>query len=150
MRCRTCGVRVDVISEPCPRCGMDWSSAPRVGPRTIGLDFDNTCVTHVYPDIGAELPLCVSVLKELRERGHRIVLNTMRGGAELEAAVAWMKARGIELHGVNRNPDQHWTDSPKVYAHHYIDDCALGCPVTEKGRVDWVRMRALLVAEGLL
>ena len=46
--------------------------------------------------------------------------------------------------GVNENPTQHtWTESPKPYAHMYIDDAAFGCPlifndeISPRGYVNW-------------
>jgi hypothetical protein len=121
----------------------------------IGLDFDGTCVTHEFPNIGRELPGCIEVLKERIAMGDRIVLNTMRSdsykGRYLTDAVAWLKERGIELWGINNNPDQlNWTTSPKIYAHVYIDDAALGAPLVysngERPAVDWVKVRELLNA----
>ena len=52
----------------------------------IGIDFDGTCVTHEYPKIGKDIG-AVPVLKELVEKGHKLILNTMRSGKELEDAV---------------------------------------------------------------
>lgn len=95
----------------------------------IAIDFDGTCVTHEYPHIGKDIG-AIPVLKKLIENGHDLILNTMRSGKELSAAVTWFHNNGIELYGVNVNPSQRsWTESPKVYAHLYIDDAALGCPL---------------------
>ena len=93
----------------------------------IAIDFDGTCVTHDYPRIGKEIG-ATEVLKRLVEAGHKLILNTMRSDKELQDAVNWFKKNGIELYGVNENPTQkRWTNSPKVYAHMYIDDAALRC-----------------------
>lgn len=102
--------------------------------KIIGLDFDGTCVTHDFPEIGEELPNCISVLKRIQSVGGKIVLNTMRSDradrAYLTEAVNWLTERGIVLYGINENPTQkQWTESPKVYAHIYIDDAALGIPL---------------------
>lgn len=95
----------------------------------IAIDFDGTCVTHAYPDIGLDIG-AVPILKELVEYDHKLILYTMRHGEFLEAAVQWFKDNGIELYAVNNNPFQHvWSQSPKVYAELYIDDAALGCPL---------------------
>ena len=96
----------------------------------IAVDFDGTCVEHNYPAIGMEVEGAVDVLRALNKRGHRIILNTMRSGEKLDAAVKWFRDRKVELWAVNRNPEQEeWTSSPKVYADLYIDDSALGCPI---------------------
>jgi hypothetical protein len=95
----------------------------------IAVDFDGTLVTHEYPNIGQDIG-AVPVLKRLVEAGHKIILNTMRCGPELKAAVNWFKKNGIPLYGVNEDPGQkEWTQSPKVFANMYIDDAALGCPL---------------------
>ena len=116
----------------------------------IGIDFDGTCVTHDYPRVGKDIG-AVEVLVALANKGHKFVLNTMRSGKELQDAVDWFKEHDIPLYGVNENPTQmRWTTSPKVYAHLYIDDAALGCPLktnfalSERPFVDWEMIKFLL------
>ena len=95
----------------------------------IAIDFDGTCVTHDYPRVGKDIG-AVPVLKKLTDSGHQLILNTMRSGKELDDAVQWFIDNDIPLYGANENPTQKsWTASPKVYAHLYIDDAALGCPL---------------------
>lgn len=124
----------------------------------IAIDFDGTCVTHDYPYIGSDIG-AVPVLQELADAGYRIVLNTMRSGKLEKEAVAWFKQHNIPLFGVNINPEQKsWTKSTKVYAELYIDDSALGTPLTTvagqttstRPFVDWVKVREWLVKEGYL
>ena len=121
----------------------------------IAVDFDGTCVTHEYPYMGSDIG-AVPVLKELSDAGYRLVLNTMRSGKTEKEAVKWFKENDIPLYGVNSNPDQKsWTKSPKVFADLYIDDSALGVPLTSspsstRPYVDWVKVRVWLVAEGYL
>lgn len=121
----------------------------------IAIDFDGTCVTHEYPRIGLTIG-AGPVLVSLVHKGHKLVLNTMRSGQELQDAVDWFKQYNIELYGVNENPTQkEWTSSPKVYADLYIDDAALGCPLTStwgvaRPYVDWGKVRQLLKEKGIL
>lgn len=123
----------------------------------IAVDFDGTCVTHEFPKVGKDIG-AVPVLKELVEKGHKLILYTMRNGDLLNEAVDWFGDNGIELYGINKNPDQYkWTSSPKVYAHVYIDDAALGVPLKldEDGHisrpyVDWNRVRGILKVKGIL
>ena len=81
----------------------------------------------------------------------------------LQDAIDWFKKYDIPLFGVNDNPSQHsWTDSPKVYAHMYIDDAALGIPLIKvdtihlydssavRPYVDWVRVSEMLYESGIL
>ena len=140
----------------------------------IGIDFDGTCVTHDFPDIGKDIG-AIPVLKRLIASGHKLVLWTMRsdievvstidptihaaGGKYLSAAVDWFCENGIPLYGVNENPEQRtWTDSPKAYCQLYIDDAALGCPLyvdnsmsAERGNViyaDWKVIDLWLLRNG--
>jgi len=122
---------------------------------TIAVDFDGTCVTHEYPNVGKDIG-AVPVLKELVNLGHKLILFTMRDGEQLQDAINWFKDNDITLYSVGINPSQKfWTKSNKCYANLYIDDAALGCPLiypntkNEKGEddrpyVDWNRIREML------
>jgi hypothetical protein len=117
----------------------------------FAIDFDGTCVTHAYPDVGKDI-MAARVLNQL-SRHHRLILWTMRSGKELDDAVAWFTNNGIPLFGINSNPEQSsWTSSQKAYAHHYIDDAAIGCPLVrpagERPYVDWVAMKQMLEDAG--
>lgn len=139
----------------------------------IAIDFDGTCVTHRFPEIGEDIG-AAPILRALVEKGHRLILNTMRSNKDnppfasdlgeivdtsgnfLDHAVEWFKQNGIELHGIQVNPDQRkWTSSSKCYAHLYIDDAALGCPLVypengDRPYVDWVEVVQLLKKQNLL
>jgi len=129
----------------------------------IAIDFDGTLCEHKFPDIGNEVPGAFAVLRELVAAGHRLILWTMRNDNKpdgecyvLAEAVEWCRARGVEFWSVNSNPEQaSWSQSQKCYAHYYIDDAAIGCPLrlafsTERPMADWAKIRELLVNEGLL
>ena len=119
----------------------------------IAIDFDGTCVTHDYPEVGRDVG-AVPVIKKMVARGDKIILFTMRSGQELQDAVDWFKGHSIELFGINANPQQHtWTQSPKPYAHIYIDDAALGCPLLftadhNRPYVDWKKVDAMINFDG--
>lgn len=139
----------------------------------IGIDFDGTCVTHEFPKIGKDIG-AYEVLRDLVNQGHQLILFTMRsdienpkadidgeihlnGGYYLSEAVNWFKLNNIPLFGIQTNPTQHtWTNSPKAYAHIYIDDAALGCPLkydlnlSDRPFVDWVKVRKILVNQKIL
>lgn len=122
---------------------------PNVKELIIAVDFDGTLVDHRFPDIGAPVPGAFESLKELQRRGHRLILWTMRSdqradGEVLTAAIEFCRAQGVVFWAVNENPEQsRWTKSPKVFAHLYVDDMAVGCPLRENPRsggrpfVDW-------------
>lgn len=116
----------------------------------IAIDFDGTIVDHRFPYIGQPVPGAFKWMRRFQDLGAKLILFTMRsdgradGGNYLRDAVDFCRERGVEFWGVNGNPEQHtWTGSPKAYAHTYIDDAAVGCPlldpIREGGRkiVDW-------------
>ena len=118
----------------------------------IAVDFDGTIVEHRYPDIGRPVPGAIEALLEFQGLGARLILWTMRSdgqrdGDVLTLAVEWCRKRGLEFWGVNQNPEQSWSRSPKAYAHRYIDDAAVGCPLRPsltagaRDMVDWERVR---------
>lgn len=127
----------------------------------LAIDFDGTCVTHEYPKVGRDIG-AEPVLKELVAAGHRLILWTMRssgredGSDPLADAVRWFQERDIPLWGIGSNPEQSaWTQSRKAYAHLYIDDAALGCPLVpgcegERDYVDWPKVRVMLRTMGLI
>jgi len=136
----------------------------------IAIDFDGTCVTHEFPRVGRDIG-AAPVLKKLVANGHRLILFTMRsnianpysenpdihptGGNYLDAALEWFKSNDIPLYGIQTNPGQAtWTHSPKAYAHLYIDDAALGCPLIIEGNerpfVDWQAVERLLTNKGFI
>lgn len=125
------------------------SNQTKPPPLIVAVDFDGTCVTHEFPDIGREIG-APKVLRKIVEAGGQLILWTMRSGEYLDAAVNWFKQHDIPLYGIQRNPTQDkWTSSPKCYAQLYIDDAALGCPLKpgaagERPYVDWEAVEKLL------
>lgn len=138
----------------------------------IVIDFDGTCVTHSFPEIGKEIG-AAPVLNKLVTAGHRLILSTMRSDGQREQvlsngykmhegdfltqAVGWFKENDIPLFGIQRNPEQDaWTDSPKAYGHLLIDDTALGCPLridlslSNRPFVDWGKVEDFLIKKGLI
>lgn len=122
----------------------------------IGVDFDGTCTTHDFPKLGKDIG-SIPVLKRLVEKGHKLILFTMRSDDTLLQAAAWFERNGIELWSANINPDQHkWTKSPKVYCQLYIDDAALGCPLmfnselSDRNFVDWQEVENMLITMKVL
>jgi len=140
---------------------------------TINIDFDGTCVTHDFPNVGKDIG-AVEVLKKLTDAGHQLILFTMRSdrkeatpvidptiqnvtGKFLTDAVNWFKENDIPLYGVQKNPTQfNWTTSPKSYAELMIDDSALGCPLfidkslSSKPFVNWKKVEQLLIEQKII
>lgn len=121
----------------------------------IAVDFDGTCVTREYPKVGRDIG-AEPILKMLVNKGHQLILWTMRSNEYLEDAVNWFKNRNIPLFGINNNPEQHtWTNSQKAYANLYIDDAALGIPLCkgilgERDYVNWDAIEILLRKDNIL
>lgn len=138
----------------------------------IAIDFDGTCVTHDFPEIGEDIG-AVPVLKALVNNGHKLILFTMRSdvkeprsydkeiiaqaGMYLSDVLIWFEENGITLWGVQINPEQHeWTTSNKAYAQLYIDDAALGCPLIHEPKIhsrpfaDWQEIENILIKKGLI
>lgn len=135
----------------------------------IVLDFDGTCVTHEFPEIGKEIG-AAEVLKEFTDNGFKIFLNTMRCNVTdevvmenlwsnsterrnyLDEAVEWFKKHNIPLAGINeKNPAQlGWTTSPKIYGDVIIDDAAVGAflkfdrSLSQRPFIDWQKVRTYL------
>ena len=112
----------------------------------IAIDFDGTCVDHRYPLIGDPAPGAVETLRALAKK-HQLILWTIRSGTFLEDATDWFAKHGIELYGVQENPQQRlWSSSPKAYAHIYIDDAGFGAPLIypngfARPCIDWAKVK---------
>jgi len=103
---------------------------------TIAVDFDGTIVTHKFPDIGEEIPFATETLKMLINKGHRLILWTVREGKFLEEAVNWCRERGVEFYAVNldypeETPENNEHFTRKIKVDIFIDDRNLG------GLPDW-------------
>jgi hypothetical protein len=138
---------------------------------SINIDFDGTVVTHDFPRVGKDIG-SQKVLKKLVEKGHQLILFTMRddtpdsmdeyyqikpGNRYLTDAINWFKSNDIPLYGIQSNPTQSmWTTSPKSYAELLIDDTALGCPlkydlsISNRPFVDWIEVEKLLIKQNIL
>jgi hypothetical protein len=95
----------------------------------IAVDFDGTLVEHEYPRIGKEKLFAFETLRELQKQKHQIILWTIRTGKELDEALEFCRARGIEFYAVNKSyPEEKFDDtvSRKIMADIYIDDRNIG------------------------
>lgn len=95
----------------------------------IAVDFDGTIVEHEYPKIGKDKLFAIETLKELQKHGALLILWTFRSGPELDNAVDYCRAKGVEFYAVNKNyPEEIFDDtiSRKINADVYIDDKNVG------------------------
>lgn len=122
----------------------------------IAIDFDGTIVEHEFPNIGKDVPFAFETIKEIQDNNHDLILWTVRSTDTLRAAVDYCDERGVSFLGVNENPSQKfWSGSPKAFAHVFIDDAALGCPLiypsnARRPFADWVHIRDLLKSQNII
>lgn len=119
----------------------------------IALNFDGTCVSDEYPEIGFDIG-AIPVLKLLQsKKNFKFILFTLRSGKDLTYALNWFSRNGIVIWSVNENPEQD-SSSLKPYADIYIDKSGLGIPLINDGKnlpfVNWYRIVTLLYREGYL
>lgn len=96
----------------------------------IAVDFDGILCTNKFPEIGEPNYEVISLIRQLMDKGHEVVLWTTRNGEELVAAVDWCGDYGLHFNNVNgpatsnreEYKDRYPTESRKIYANVYIDD----------------------------
>ena len=93
----------------------------------IAVDFDGTLCANAWPEIGAPNDKLIDFLLERkRDYGDKLILWTMREGADLLAALYWCADRGLSFDAVNDNDEdlkKRYNNNPrKVFANWYIDD----------------------------
>jgi hydroxymethylpyrimidine pyrophosphatase-like HAD family hydrolase len=113
--------------------------------KVIAVDFDGTIVEHKYPGIGNEMLFAFATLKALQQKGHKLILWTIRTGRLLEEAVSFCRENGVEFYAVNKNYPEEVLDektSRKLNADIFIDDRAIG------GFIGWSEVWSHLHPEG--
>jgi hydroxymethylpyrimidine pyrophosphatase-like HAD family hydrolase len=114
--------------------------------KVIAVDFDGTVVEHKYPEIGKEMLFAFATLKALQQKGHKLILWTIRTGDLLQEAVDYCKANGVEFYAVNKNYPEEVLDertSRKLNADIFIDDRNVG------GFMGWSEIWQHLHPEGM-
>ena len=140
-----------------PIIGGKIASANRPDCLVIAIDFDGTICHHPgqnFPAIGEPVPHALDVLKRIEQAGHKLMLWTMRDVDNRTMAEVYLRQNGLTLWASNYNPEQTWSMSRKAYAHIYIDDAALGCPLVQpadsRAYVDWFAVEVMLEELGVL
>jgi hypothetical protein len=96
----------------------------------IAVDFDGVLCESRFPEIGAPDYEVVSLVRQLIDTGHEVILWTSRTGDRLTEAVEWCEDRGLHFCAVNGNAPsnrerfeaEYPHPSPKVYADVYVED----------------------------
>ena len=100
----------------------------------IAVDFDGVLCENDFPRIGKPNYEIISLIRQLIDKGHEVVLWTVRNGEELTAAVDWCGDYGLHFCNVNgpapSNEEEYRgryeTESRKIFADIYIDDHNIG------------------------
>lgn len=95
----------------------------------IAVDFDGTIVDHEYPRIGKEKLFAFQTLRALKNKGHKLILWTIREGKHLDEAVKYCLDNGVEFYAINETyPGEGYYEgmSRKVNADIFIDDRNVG------------------------
>lgn len=96
----------------------------------IAIDFDGILCKNKFPEIGDPNYEVISLVQQLIDKGHEVILWTTRNGEELIAAVDWCAHYGLHFCNVNgpaisnreEYKDRYPTESRKIYADIYVDD----------------------------
>ena len=94
------------------------------------MDFDGILCENRFPDIGPPNYEVISLVRNLIDIGHEVILWTTRNGEELTAAVDWCGDRGLHFCNINGPAPSNMKEykgvyereSRKIYADIYIDD----------------------------
>ena len=104
----------------------------------IVCDFDGTLCRNKWPEIGDANEALISQLKEARENGDKVILNTYRQGERLEEAINWCREQGLEFDHVNENApeliEKFGGDCRKITGDVFLDDRAI--PFTFGERIE--------------
>jgi hypothetical protein len=96
----------------------------------LAVDFDNTIVEEIYPDIGPLRDNAREVINTLYNEGHTIIINSCRSGIHEGNMEQFLIENEINFTWINCNePDRikHFgRDCRKISADIYIDDKNLG------------------------
>lgn len=109
----------------------------------VAVDFDGILCRDEFPGIGAPNHRMISLVREIIDAGHEVVLWTGRADDRLVEAVRWCEDRGLHFCAVNDNAPSNraryehlYPDGTrKVYADVYMDDkdARFRLTVAEKG-----------------
>ena len=96
----------------------------------VAVDFDGILCRDEFPEIGAPNYDMISLVREIIDAGHEVVLWTSRADDRLVEAVRWCEDRGLHFCAVNDNAPSNRAQcghlypncTRKVYVDVYMDD----------------------------
>ena len=95
----------------------------------VAVDFDGTIVENKFPAIGKPNLFAFETLKAMQQKGMLLILWTVRKEKELDEAIEFCRANGLEFWAVNANYPEEQFDaevSRKIEADIFIDDRNIG------------------------
>lgn len=105
-------------------------------PKTIAVDLDGTIARHYTKYNNKEIPEprpgVQKALSNLRSKGYRVIINTVRGNKKL--IQKYLEDNNIPYDQINFNPDQPKDSSDKICADVYVDDKSID------GRKSWNKL----------
>lgn len=144
---------------------------------TIYLDFDGTLVEHKHPAIGKYNPGGLEVIRALQNKGHEIIINTLRsdieGGIPV-SVLAWLKTTFSHLKVKSTEADDilpitKYTEkkihpapfitfgdlciytTPDNQEYLFLDDAAYGTPLRKDSyMVDWSKIKQILEENNII
>lgn len=92
----------------------------------IAVDFDGILCENEFPKIGKPKYEMISLVRQLIDAGHEVILWTSRCDDRLSNAVQWCDNYGLHFCAVNDNApsniEKYKTNPRKIFANVYIDD----------------------------
>ena len=108
----------------------------------IAIDFDGTIVENAYPEVGELRENAKSIINQLYEDGHTLIINTCRSGRYSDEAKDFLIRNKIKFHFFNENCptliQKYRGDCRKISADVYIDDRCIG------GLPSWLEIYELI------
>jgi hypothetical protein len=107
------------------------------------IDFDGTIVKEEWPNVGPPIDGAIEALKEIKQLGHILILDTCRHDHLLEEAKSFLISNGIEFDFYNENPPwliEQYGDCRKITCDFDVDD---------KNITPWTWMDVLEIARRL-
>lgn len=117
-----CPLESESADDSCEEAGNEDESIPI----TIKVDLDGTIAEKIPfdPDrIGPPRPGARETLRKWKDKGWRIIINTVRG--DRNQVIEYLQRHNIPFDFVNYNPDQPPGSSHKIYADIDVDDTAV-------------------------
>lgn len=116
----------------------------------VVVDFDDTlCPFNEDFKCRTLVPGAVEALKRIQDAGYTVVISSARNNVKFggyQGIPHREMARFLDEKDVPYDRIDLGTDGKPV-AYRYVDDKAVGCPLTEEGVVDWPRVCELILEE---